>query len=272
MTPGLDLRGRLSVSIVTYNNAAYLPEVLPGCIQALRATGVEAYFIDNGSTDATPDLVEAALAGGDGRIRLLRSGANLGFGGGHNLVLDRLGSRYHLFCNPDILLASAEPLVRCAAFLEAHPEVGMATIRLRNRDGSVQHVNHLAPTVLDLALRRLCRRERVPAWVRRRMDRYEMRDREDEEVLDVPFVSGAFMMVRTDLLKALGGFDPRFFLYFEDADLCRRVLARGARAVRYAGAETVHFWQRDGHKRLRVGLIMVMSMLRYFSKWGWTWY
>jgi hypothetical protein len=103
---------------------------------------------------------------------------------------------------------------------------------------------------------------------RERLDSYEMRDVGYEAVCDVPFMTGAFMCCRTDVLKAIGGFDERFFLYFEDADLSRRVQQFGFRTAYFPEACVTHAWERMAHRNWRMAWVFSISAWRYFRKWG----
>jgi len=102
------------------------------------------------------------------------------------------------------------------------PSPGVDRTRREETREVIQGLNKRYPTLWDLFLRRFIPK-RLQKIFRRRMDYYEMRDFGCSREYDVPFLSGAFMLCRSDLLKQLGGFDPRYFLHFEDADLCRRV-------------------------------------------------
>jgi len=79
------------------------------------------------------------------------------------------------------------------------------------------------------------------------------------------------MFCRTEVLKALAGFDPRYFLYFEDFDLRRKLQQHGYRTVYYPDATVIHLWGREAHKKLRVMAVFIVNMCRYFNKWGWKW-
>ena len=261
------MNGILSISIVYYNNDGYLEDVLTQVLPVFHDAQVQVFLIDNASTDRTPCILDRLVSPDDPWVTRVKSPRNLGFGCAHNLVLDRVQSQYHLICNPDIILKDVSPLMECLTFMAGMPDVGLATVRLLNPDGSLQATNKRYPNVLDHFLRRFCSGIRWPL-VRHRMERYEMRDVGYESIIDVPFVTGAFMMVRTDLLRAVGGFDPRYFLYFEDADLCRKI-QKTHRTVYYPYASVIHFWKRAAHKQFSTGRMFVESGIRYFNKWGW---
>jgi len=84
----------------------------------------------------------------------------------------------------------------------------------------------------------------------------------------VPFAQGCFLVIRTELFKSLGGFDDRYFMYMEDADLCRRVNERSS-VMYYPGATVMHAWEKGSHKSRKLMKIHIRSMLSYFNKWGW---
>jgi hypothetical protein len=175
-------------------------------------------------------------------------------------------SRYHAICNPDILIASDifTPLVE---FMETHPKIGLSCPKFLNLDGSVQPLNRQYPNMVDLFLRRFLTPALAPLF-QKRLSSYDMRDVGYDHSYDVPFVSGAFMFCRTSVLKAVGGFDERFFLYFEDADLSRKVQAHGYRTVYCPEVAVTHAWERLAHKSWRGTWIFIKSAYQYFRKWG----
>lgn len=259
----------LSVAIVTFNNRDTIADTLPSLLRHL-ADGLQArvFVVDNGSHDGTRDIVRCYADGHPG-LHPIFNPENVGFGRAHNQALESAVSRYHVVCNPDIHFSSDifSPMAR---FMESHPEIGICCPKFLNPDGTLQPLNRRLPTVLDLILRRLLPKPFKPL-LRRRLDAYEMRDVGYDDVCDVPFVSGALMFCRTQVLKEAGGFDPRFFLYFEDADLTRRVNLTGYRTVFFPEATVTHAWTRLAHKSLHGSVLFVTSAFRYFRKWGFRW-
>jgi hypothetical protein len=96
-----------------------------------------------------------------------------------------------------------------------------------------------------------------------------MKDIGYEDICDVEFLSGSFMFCRSDALSTTGGFDDRYFMYLEDADLSRKVQQAGYRTVYYPYATVTHLWERASYKSLKMTWVHIQSAFSYFNKWGW---
>lgn len=108
---------------------------------------------------------------------------------------------------------------------------------------------------------------KIESIVKTRLDLYEMRDTGYNKIVDVPFISGSFMFTRASIIKQLNGFDERFFMYFEDVDLCKRVRTV-SRSLYCPDVSVVHRWERASHKSLKWTFVFALSGLKYFYKWG----
>lgn len=259
----------LTVGIVAYNSLPLLETTVRSVLALLPAEPqARVLLLDNCSSDGSGAVIRR-LTAADPRVTPLFNDRNVGFGGGHNRILAHVDSTYHIICNPDIELTpgAVETLLD---FLREHPSAGLVCPKVLYRDGRLQPLNRLRPNVLDLLLRRFLPRRLRPLF-RLRMERYEMLDRGYEQSYPVPFVSGAFMVCRTEALRQADGFDRRYFLYFEDADLSRKLQAAGWETLYCPDAAVIHDWQRDAHKSLRGMLQFMQSGWRYFRKWGWQW-
>jgi len=155
--------------------------------------------------------------------------------------------------------------------MDQNPEVGIACPQVLNPNGTIQYLNKRLPTVFDLMIRFYLPKSLVP-FFQKRLDSFEMKDVGYDSVADVEFTTGCFMFCRSKVLKQVGGFDPRYFLHFEDCDLGRMVQKLGYRTVYFPGATVTHEWGRTPHKSYRMALVMVVNMFRYFNKWGWKIY
>lgn len=274
--PGYEIEG-LSVSVVVYRpdlqQLAQTLSSLASAYDALKASRpafrLDICLVDNGGLpDMTVSLDTLRAHGATSSI--IAGQGNVGYGRGHNLAIERAASRYHLVLNPDIDL-DRQALIRAVEFFESHPDVGLLTPRIGDETGRIQYLCRRYPTLLDLFVRGF-----LPASVRRffarRLARYEMQDviNERDIVWDPPIVSGCFMLFRTSVLKKLAGFDPRYFLYFEDYDLSLRTheITRIAylpavRVLHHGGGAA-----RKGSAHIRM---FAASAFRFFNRFGWKW-
>lgn len=279
------LPSSLTVSIVTYRpDHALLARCvakLAAAIAAARAEGavasVAVALIDNsgdrGIAKKVIDLGNEHLQAARVQLTYLHGHANIGYGAAHNLALHGTGTDYHLVLNPDIELAPYA-LGAAVRWLEAHPQIGALAPAVVNADGSTEYLCKRYPAVLDLALRGFAPRF-LRALFRRRLARYEMRDRIDpasaEPVLDIPLLSGACLLVRRAAIDATGGFDPQFFLYFEDYDWSVRLNAV-TRTAYLPAMRAVHHGGRTARKGLRHVGWFARSGVRFYRKHGWRWF
>lgn len=264
---------RVSVCIVTYNHGDCIERTIRSLVDR-RGDSYELSIeiLDNQSTDDVVAIVrrlakEYAPTFPNLKVECLP--ANLGFGRAQNLGLARANSDFHLICNPDLYF-DTDVVGKLLEFALGRPQLGIATPKVLNPDGTVQGLNKRLPTVWDLAVRRFIPKRWLPKF-EGRIERYEMRDVGYDKVVSVPFMSGCFMFGRTEALRRVNGFDDRFFLYFEDVDLTQRVRLAGYETLYCPDATIYHLWKRDAHKKKSVTWIMIKSAVKYFNRWGWRW-
>lgn len=264
-----------SVSVVVYRpNMALLERTLSSLATAyveLRAerpgSTLGLCVVDNGGLPDFTAALKALEAEGIG-CQILSGQGNVGYGRGHNLAIERANSRYHLVLNPDVEIAG-DALAKAREFFEHHPRAGLITPRISDDAGRLLYLCRRYPTLLDLFVRGF-----LPGSARRffakRLARYEMRDliNERDVVWDPPIVSGCFMLFRTKVLKQLQGFDPRYFLYFEDYDLSLRT--REFARIAYAPMVSVlHHGggaARKGASHIRM---FIASAFKFYRRFGW---
>lgn len=155
------------------------------------------------------------------------------------------------------------------SWLQAHPGVSLAVPQIVDPDGAVQQLCKRNPTLLGLMSRRFIPEGIKPGWLKIYDQNYVMGDQNYCHVFDVPYLSGCCMLVRSDPFASVGGFDDRYFLYLEDADLTR-MLSRQGRCVHLPIASVVHAWGRGNYRSLRLVIVNLISAWHYFRKWGWA--
>jgi len=202
------------------------------------------------------------------RIKYIFNHANLGFGTAHNRAIAAIDweSDFHLILNPDITF---EPNVIpwLIGLFHSNPAIGAIMPRINYPDGTLQRLCKLLPTPVDLILRRFVPIRSVQIAIN---NRYEMYDLPQDCLVDVPTISGCFLIVRTELFRRIGGFDERFFMYLEDVDLVRRI-GDIARVVYEPKVCVTHAYAKGSYRNKTLLAYHILSALRYFGKWGWFW-
>jgi GT2 family glycosyltransferase len=198
--------------VVTYNSADTVTTTLDAARRSHESGLLECVVVDNASRDGTAELVRRSHPW----VHLIESPENLGFGRACNLGFEAVETPYVLFLNPDAWI-EPDALETLLEFLEANPNAGLVAPASRNPEGRRQRYGEL-PTPW-----RIVKAAAPGRWLRPRSHQMVW-GRPPERV---EWICGAVMLVRSEVFRQLGGFDPRFFLYFEDTDLLRRMRDRG---------------------------------------------
>ena len=243
-------------SIVTYNNISTIAKTLETLFGETKDIDFKLYVLDNGSSDGTPEFIEKNYPD----VTVIRSGKNVGFGAGHNIIINQVKSKYHAVINPDIVLTQ-NVVKKMADYMDENPDIGLLSPRICFPDGRDQILGKRNPHLKYLVASRL--RGDEPSKLLRE---YAMLDCDLSKPTEIENATGCFMFIRTDILKSIGGFDDGFFMYFEDADLARRI-NEVSKCVYYPDAVVNHVWGRDSKRNFKLMLVHINSMLRYFRKW-----
>lgn len=223
-------RVSLAIVIVTYNGEKWIR----GVLDSLRASRLPCvpYVVDNASADATAAIVEREYP----EAKLLRSGGNLGFGRGNNLGIARAlreGARYIFLLNQDAYVLP-DTLGDLVAFLDGHPEFGVATpLHCSPGPGSVDR------QTMRGYLSRHAQEYLSDACVGNIAGHYE-----------IAGINAAAWMVRAEVFRTVGGFDPLFFMYGEDDDLLARFRHFAVRMVLLPGCTVVHLREKGPQSTL----------------------
>lgn len=261
----------LSACIVVYNGAPEALRAAQSVLEHTRRWPLTLYLVDNASPDGGGALLEKAaqdgtLAAAPGqRVEVIRREMNGGFGTGHNTVLPRLGSDFHFILNPDILLTE-DTLSDLADWLAANPQAVMARPELHFPDGRVQSLPLRRCSLRPMLYRQLS----FLRFLKKYNDAYLMAGEDLSRPVEIEFCTGSFAAVRTSVFKEIGGFDEKYFMYVEDADLTQKMLTRG-KVYLVPQCKAIHAWHRAAHRELKPCIQQTASLLRYFSKWGFRW-
>lgn len=235
----------ISVSIVSHGQAALVVPLLDDLDRCSANIG-EVILTSN-----VPEDIRPAIANRRFPTVLIENEQRKGFGANHNAAFRR--ARHARFCvlNPDIRLRD-NPFPALIDALTT-PTVGLVAPLIFNSSGALEDSARRFPTIISLAARTLLRR-RKPEYTA------------TESTFSPDWVAGMFMLFRTDVFAAVGGFDESYFLYFEDVDICARLRCLGNDVRVVPEARAVHDAQRRSHRDRQHARWHVASMLRYLAR------
>lgn len=251
-------------SVVVYDTS---PQVLQECIHSFLDTKlkVKIYIIDNSSQQGN-----YVISPNERVFYHFNHGRNVGYGRGNNIAIENAEeSKYFLILNPDVFIKE-DALEKLIQYMDRNPEIGISIPKVVNLDGSQQFLNKRYPSIFSIFVSGL-----VPKFLQVLfsgvLENYQMRDLNQDENYEVPYISKSFMLFRRDVLSRVNGFDPRYYFYFEDADICRKVQSIGFRTSYYAKTSIVNVW-KPIYKNWEIKLVYIINMIRYFNKWGWKFF
>jgi hypothetical protein len=259
---------KVSIIVVNYNHK-YFPRM---CVEAIEKSHAnfdyEIIVVDNDSKDESIHYLREMDK--EGRIQLIESGANLGYGKGNNLGVKAAKGEYVIISNPDVFV-KPDTMQTLLDHMESNPQIGLLGPRLRYYNGDIQPSCRRHMTFFDLIIKRTFLKK-LPMF-KKRLEHYLMEDFTHDDAQEVDLITGAYFMMRKSVYDEIGGFDPRYFLFMEDYDLCLTLHKNGYKVVYFPEAEAQHY-----HKRLSGGNIVwllgrkvfwfhLASAFKYFWKW-----
>jgi GT2 family glycosyltransferase len=251
----------LSVVTVTHQSAQFIEDQVFSVISGSLKLSIEQIVIDNASSDATLDVLDRLSH----LITVIKNEVNVGFAAANNQGLQFANGRYLLFLNPDMQVKEGS-LDTLVDWMDSHPKVGITSCML---------VDALGRALTMSYPKRLPRLSREILWLLR-LNRREKKNqlKLEGEPQAVEMVKGAFMLVRRELIEKLGfAFDPRYFLLYEDTDLCREAQRLGYEISYHPSIQCVDFNSRSFSVKRGIWIYrcFTKSMLSYFFKWE-PWY
>lgn len=258
---------KVSFITVAYKTPNMVRMLLRGFEKAALAFPYEYILVNNAPGDETSRMVSELFPW----VKLIEAPGNIGYGAGNNLALKRAQGEYVMTVNPDIVVFPGQ-LERLVAEADRRPDVGVFGPRLLNPDRSVQRSFYRFPTYL-VPLYRRTPLGRTP-WGKRTVAWYLMLDQTPTDLFETDWVLGGAQLIRRKMLDDVGPFDDRFFMYFEEVDLCRRAWAKGWRVAYVPQAEIIHFHTRESDTGSVFGVLFnrttrihIASAVKYFWKY-----
>lgn len=250
----------LSVVIVNWNTREFLSRCLRSVYDTTLDLDFEVIVVDNGSTDGSQEMVRRDFPG----VSLIVNTENKGFAKANNQAIGRSRGRYVLLLNSDAFVRE-NAIEHTVAFMDGHPEAGMAGCKLLFEDGRLQPSCYAFPTLfteffIAVGLDRLFPRSRL-------FGKYGMTYWDFDDIREVDVILGAFMLVRATAMDEVGLMDERYFMYSEEVDWCYRFREKGWRIYFYPHVEAVHLGG-GSTRQVRAGMLIRLygSRIEFFRK------
>lgn len=225
----------LSIVIVNYNVKEFLTQCLDSIFKSQTQYNYEVIVVDNSSRDSGRDEICSTFKD----ITWIDNSENVGFGRANNQGFSRAKGVYTLILNPDTVLQE-DTLEKCISYLLAHPEVG--GLGIKGLDGSGQFLPE-SKRALPTPLVALWKITGLSAIFPKSsvFARYHLGHLSPEKNHEVDILVGCFMMVPTQLLLSVGGFDPQYFMYGEDIDLSYELQKTGHKNIYFSDSQIIHY-------------------------------
>jgi GT2 family glycosyltransferase len=243
----------ITASVVLFNENL---EILKKTVDSFLETPLEKklFLIDNSPKNRLEKYFKHP------EIEYLFVGKNIGFGKAHNLVIDKLKANFHLILNPDVTFSSGVILALITE-LSKSTDVSFITPKVLFPNKENQYVCRKHPTFFNL----INRKSKIS---KNQTIKNEYRNQDLEKSFYPEFIHGCFMLFKTADFKYLRGFDERYFLYMEDADICRRIDKIEKKILFFPNVEITHQLQKGSSKSMKLFIYHFSSAIKYFLKWG----
>ena len=217
------------------------------------------FLIDNTSTKLFEGIFKQS------EIEYIPIGKNIGFGAGHNIILDKIKeiSKYHLILNPDVSFNNTV-ISNLIEKLKMDETIAMIAPKVLFPNGKHQYSCRRYPTIIELFVRR------VPFLIplfKKKVEQGMYKDRDITKPFYAEYVTGCFQLYNTEDFIALDGFDERYFLYMEDVDICKKIEQQGKNKLYFPIEKITHVLKKGSEKNFKLFLRHTFSMMQYFKKW-----
>lgn len=223
----------ITVVIVSYNTK----EILGNCLEALFGNGMEeemeVFVVDNDSRDRSAEMVLERFS----QVRLIANRQNLGFAAANNQAFAKASGRYYVLLNPDAYVGPSS-IPNAVRFMDGHPECGLCGGRIISPEGRLEPSARRFPSPFTKLMTLSGLGAKFPDSTL--FNRHEFGGFAHDRPMEVDWVPGTFTIVRKAMLDAIGAFDERFFIYYEETDLCLRAKKAGWKVFFIPDAEVMH--------------------------------
>jgi len=225
----------LSIVIVNYNAGHYLENCLKSIYAETKQIPFDIWIVDNNSKDASVSMIRRNFP----LVNLIEKKENAGFARANNDAIRKCTGDYVLLLNPDTLILE-NAIDKMVKFMEENPRTGIAGCKVLNEDGTLQLACRRSIPTPGVAFFRLTGLSRLFPNSKG-MAKYNLTYLNPNQANEVDAVSGAFLMIRRQVVDKIGKLDERFFMYGEELDWCLRTKKAGWKVMYYPDAEIIHY-------------------------------
>lgn len=257
----------LSVITVTWNSEELITEQISSVFLGCKNIKCEEIVSDSGSSDRTVEFIKNQFP----QVTVIDNQKNIGFGKGNNQGFEIAKGEFLLFLNPDMRVEPGS-LDKILDWMKKNPKVAIACPKLIDQNGKLNL--EATPRRFPRLWEQLALILKIPHFFPKILDKYHMRDFNTDLEQEVDSVRGSFMLMRRDFVEKLGwAFDPRYFIWYEDVDICREAYRLGYKVMYTPVISCVDYVGQSFKKRqtLWKQKNFTRSMLTYFQKWE-PWY
>lgn len=251
--------------IVTYNSGDTVLNCIRSIYENIKDINYEVLVIDNLSTDGTPLKIIEEFP----KVKMLINEENLGFGKANNIGFKNASGEYILVLNPDtrVIEKSIENMIK---FMGMNKDVGILTCKLLNFDDSIQYSARRFISLFQTIFYRTPIKKIMPqSQVNKLNNYYLMKDWDHNSNKEIDWAIGACLLLPKKIIDTLEGFDDRFFMYYEDVDLCLRTKREGYKIFYLADVNISHEHIQASTKNVnKLSIIHFKSMIKFYKKYN----
>lgn len=251
----------VSIIIVSWNTKKLIDECLASIYKETKTPDFEIFVVDNNSSDGSVEMIREKYP----NVHLIANKENRGFAAANNQAIKNASGKYILVLNPDTIILNGA-IEKAVKKMEESPEVGILGPKTYNKDGSIQRTVRRDPTLIASFFILSKLQKLFPDT--KSLVRYYYKDFDYSKESEVRQTQGSFMLVRREIFDKLGPFDEKFFIWFEEVDLCLRARKAGWKILYFPDTEIIHY---GGESFSQVGTfkkqkMFFRSMFYFFKK------
>lgn len=251
----------ISIIIVNYNTKELLKQTIESVINTTKHIEYEIIVSDNDSKDGSQTMIKEKFS----KVRLIENNDNLGFPKGNNVAIREAKGRYILLLNSDTKVLE-NCIEDCAKYMDNHKDIGALGCKLVLADGTLDHACKRGFPTPEASLFYMLKFNKLFPK-NKKFTAYTMGYLSEDSINEVDSLTGAFMLVRREVIDKVGFLDERFFMYGEDIDWCYRIKSAGYKVVYYPKVTTIHYkGQSSKKKKLKTIYEFHRAMILFYNK------